>query len=464
MKKLDQAEVVARFCAAHGDKYDYSKVRFAGTKEKVEIICPEHGSFYLTAGHHMRGVECRECGRKKASGARRLGEEGFVVRAQAVHGEKYDYSKANYGVDNSEKVEIVCPEHGSFWQSPANHLSGKGCKRCADVRTGEARMLSLSDFVVAARAVHGDKYDYSKAVYLGANEKVEIVCSEHGSFWQIATNHVSQESDCPDCLLVGTSKAELDLFAFVKAICPDAINGDRSILGGREIDIYVPSLKLGIEYNGIYSHSTKFKKDVFYHQKKTDDAAAVGVRLVHIWSDEWLLNRRVIEGYLQRLLGAKQRRIFARQCEMLPVVGHDVRDFLEQNHLQGFGRGGSGVALLYQGEVVGVALVVSGELSRWCVRLGVDLVGGFSRALSRLPRPLISYCDMAKHTGDGYLKAGWVEVLRRNIPQTFYVCGKRRLSRHAGVVLAGGMSHRAIEAAGLLRLNGCSQKKFLLLH
>lgn len=462
MKRLTQADVIARFKATHGDKYDYSNVKYSGNKVAVEIVCPEHGTFTQAPEKHAAGNECPTCGRTKAAASKRLGTTGFIEKARAVHGGKYDYSKAIYGNDNEVNVEIICPDHGSFWQQPNNHLSGKGCKKCADIRTGEARMNSTEDFIEAACRVHGDKYDYSKAAYISAGDKVEIICPEHGSFWQIATNHVSQESDCPKCLLAGTSKLEIDLFEYVKSICPDAINGDRKILAGREIDIYVPSLKIGIEFNGLYSHSTKFKKDVWYHQKKSDDAGAAGVRLIHIWSDEWLFNRNVIEGYLARILGVEQRRVFARQCEVVAVEGRDVREFLEHNHLQGFGRGGAGVVLKLGDETLAVALVVDGELSRWCVKLGVNLIGGFTRALAKLPRPLISYCDMAKHTGEGYVASGWNEVDRRNIPQTFYVRGKHRLSRQAGVKLAGGMSHDAIANAGLLRLNGCVQKKFLL--
>lgn len=462
MKRLTQTDVITRFKATHGDRYDYSRVKYSGNKIAVEIICLEHGVFTQAPEKHAAGNDCPACGRIKSAASKRLGTEGFIEKARALHGDKYDYSKVIYGADNEVNVEIICPEHGAFWQQPNNHLSGKGCKKCADIRTGEARLNSKEDFIEAASRVHGDKYDYSKAIYLSANEKVEIVCPEHGSFWQIATNHISQESDCPKCLLSGTSKMEIDLFEFVKSICPDAINGDRKLLGGREIDIYVPSLKIGIEFNGLYSHSTKFKKDVWYHQKKSDDAAALGIRMIHIWSDEWLFNRKVIEGYLERLLGVTQRRVFARQCEVVAVTGVDVREFLELNHLQGFGRGGAGVALKIADEIVGVALVVDGELARWCVKLGVNLVGGFTRAMAKLPRPLISYCDMGKHTGEGYLASGWLEMNRRNIPQTFYVRGKRRLSRQAGVKLAGGMSHEAIANAGLLRLNGCVQKKFIL--
>jgi len=462
MKKLTQADVITRFKATHGNKYDYSRVKYSGNKVGVEIVCPEHGPFTQSPEKHAAGNECPTCGRAKSSASKRLGTARFIEKARSIHGNKYDYRNVNYGADNEAKVEIVCPDHGAFWQQPNNHLSGKGCKKCADIRTGEAQLNSREDFIESARRVHGDKYNYSKVVYLTANDKVEIVCHEHGSFWQIATNHVSQESDCPKCLLSGTSKLEIELFEFVRSICPDAINGERKILGGREIDIYIPSLKFGIEFNGLYSHSTKFKKDIWYHQKKTDDAATLGVRLIHIWSDEWLFNRYVIEAYLARALGVEQRKVFARRCEVVAVEGRDVREFLEHNHLQGFGRGGTGVALKLNDEVLAAALVIDGELSRWCVKLGVNLVGGFTRALAKLPRPLISYCDTAKHTGAGYLTSGWKEVNRRNIPQTFYVSGKRRLSRQAGVKLAGGMSHNAIEKAGLLRLNGCVQKKFLL--
>lgn len=61
---------------------------------------------------------------------RRLTQEEFIERARRAHGDKYDYSKVNY-VNSATKICIICPEHGEFWQTPMNHLSGSNCPVCA---------------------------------------------------------------------------------------------------------------------------------------------------------------------------------------------------------------------------------------------------------------------------------------------------------------------------------------------
>lgn len=450
----------ARAREKHGDKYDYSNARWEGSKSKVKIICPEHGPFMQAPDKHYAGGGCPECGKRCVAEAKRLSTESFILKAGQVHGKKYTYTKSIY-LDSITTLVITCPEHGDFEQQPANHLGGKGCKNCADIRTGDSQRNNVADFIDAAYLKHGDKYDYSKVIYKNLNDKVIITCPKHGDFAQCCNNHISQGSDCPKCASgYGPSKPEVELFDFVKALCPDAVQSDRNVLSGKEIDILIPSLNIGVEFNGIYYHSTMFNPDLFYHQKKTDQAREKGVRLIHIWSDEWLEKPELIKGYLRRILAGASRKVGARQCEIVSTTGAEQRDFLNANHLQGVGRGGSGFALRYQGEVLAVALVIGNELARWCVKLDTDIVGGFSRVMRRFKSGLFSYCDTAKHTGEGYLKSGWKEVDRRNIPQTFYVKGQQRISRQAGVLLAGGMGKAQIEAAGLLRLNGCRQLKF----
>jgi hypothetical protein len=355
---------VERAHAKHGDAYDYSKVIWVNSKTKVEIICPEHGSFWQTPGHHYQGCGCPECGKLKSADGRRFDTETFIEKARAVHGDDYDYSHVTYGNDNTCKVEIICPEHGVFTQRPLSHLSGQGCKKCGDLRTGGAQSLSAEEFFAKAREVHGDVYDYSRSIYRGGVRRLTIVCPEHGEFEQIASNHIYQGSGCPSCTTPGTSKLEIEVFEYVSSICSDAVSGNRSVLGGKEIDVLIPSLGIGIEFNGIWHHSTAFNQDRTYHQKKTEAAANVGIRLIHIWSDEWLLKKDVVKGYLRRVLGCPQHKIWARKCELVPTTGAEQRAFLEANHLQGMGVGGSGFALVHGGEVVAVGLRIGNELAR----------------------------------------------------------------------------------------------------
>jgi hypothetical protein len=117
---------------AHGDKYNYSEVDYKNALSKVKIICPVHGFFHQTPASHVRGIACSKCSDLIAADKRRLSTDEFIARARVVHGNKYDYSSADY-VTSHSKVKIICPEHGSFWQSPATHTMGNkaGCPGCA---------------------------------------------------------------------------------------------------------------------------------------------------------------------------------------------------------------------------------------------------------------------------------------------------------------------------------------------
>ena len=98
-----------------------------------------------------------------------------------MHGDKYDYSLVVY-VNNDAKVTIVCPEHGPFKQTPNIHLRDSGCSRC--VKCFDSRRSNTDEFIVKARSVHGDKYDYSLVEYTRVNQKVTITCQTHGLFDQ----------------------------------------------------------------------------------------------------------------------------------------------------------------------------------------------------------------------------------------------------------------------------------------
>ena len=124
IRKTTTEEFIKRAKEIHGDKYDYSKVEYKNPTTKVCIICPEHGEFWQTPNAHLNKQGCPKCGKKL-----KLTTEEFIKKAREIHGNKYDYSKINY-INNRTPICIICPEHGEFWQTPKNHLRGQGCKKC----------------------------------------------------------------------------------------------------------------------------------------------------------------------------------------------------------------------------------------------------------------------------------------------------------------------------------------------
>ena len=139
---------------------------------------------------------------------KKLTSDEFIKRAKEVHSNRYDYSKVNY-INYHTKVCIICPEHGEFWQEPANHLSGQNCPKCASIEVHTNQSNGKDVFIQKAKEVHNDKYDYSKVNYINNHTKVCIICPEHGEFWQKPLKH-TQGKGCPYC--GGTKKLTTEEF------------------------------------------------------------------------------------------------------------------------------------------------------------------------------------------------------------------------------------------------------------
>ena len=192
-RRSTTGEFITRAREIHGDRYDYSLVKYVNAQTKVKIICPEHGVFEQTPSEHLRKQGCPYCG-----GTKKLTVKDFITRACEIHGGKYDYSLVDY-INAMVKVRIVCPKHGIFEQTPNSHISIKaGCPKCA----AEQKQLTTGEFIQRAREVHGDKYDYSLVEYFGNQTKIKIICPEHGVFEQTPSNHLLGHG-CPQCAKTG---------------------------------------------------------------------------------------------------------------------------------------------------------------------------------------------------------------------------------------------------------------------
>lgn len=130
----------------------------------------------------------------------------FIDKAQQLHGNKYDYSQVEY-INSRTKVNIICPKHGVFEQLPSSHLQGNGCPKCAREWSDEhrrhhtessrkSRGMTTEEWIARARAVHGDKYDYSRTIYVNQRTDVAIICPKHGLFTQKADSHIRGVGCC----------------------------------------------------------------------------------------------------------------------------------------------------------------------------------------------------------------------------------------------------------------------------
>ncbi len=181
----------------HGDRYDYSEAVYTGARNKIKIICSDHGAFFQNANGHTNGQGCRHCARIAIVKSQTHTTESFIEKAKSVHGDKYDYSMSDY-IHNKKKIIIICKVHGEFLQAPSGHLTGQGCQSCGCEKSRISRLSSTDEFIKKANIVHAFKYEYTDVIYDGHTKKVIITCLDHGNFNQTPEDHLSGRG-CPHC-------------------------------------------------------------------------------------------------------------------------------------------------------------------------------------------------------------------------------------------------------------------------
>lgn len=197
-----QEQIIQDFIKIHGDAYDYSLVKYTGSREKVIIICKIHGIFEQKPVVHLQGSGCKICGQTRNINSIKKTTKWFIEKSKNIHGDTYLYDLVDYKRANI-KVDLICKIHGVFAQTPSLHLKGSGCPKCGIKKNAEARRTDLSNFEKKARAIHGNKYDYSLVDYVNNQTKVKIICPVHGIFDQFANNHLAGKG-CHQCK--GTKK------------------------------------------------------------------------------------------------------------------------------------------------------------------------------------------------------------------------------------------------------------------
>lgn len=386
-KEERKQEFINKAIKKHGNKYDYSKINYINSKTKVCIICPIHGEFYQEPSAHVRGYDCPKCSHSK-QGKRTMNTDIFIRKSKKIfgnkytyentkyvnadtkicitcpehgdfymmpfnhitskqgcpkcvgrnlttqeiielfkqaHGNKYDYSKVIYDKAKS-KVEIICPVHGSFFQTPQKHIDGQGCPKCAGTQK-----LTTEEFIARSKQVHNSKYDYSQVKYINNHSKIKIICPIHGEFWQMALNHM-KGCGCPKCVN-RSSKDEMRINDFLNKYVSTETTV-RNVIHPYELDIYIPNKRVAIEYDGLYWHNDK-NVDNNYHLMKTELCEKQGIQLIHIFEDEWMFHTDIVKSKLKDSLNLKMiNEISTSDCRVKEITNSNIiLTFLEENSL-----------------------------------------------------------------------------------------------------------------------------------
>lgn len=345
--------------------------------------------------------------------------------------------------DKLQKETFVCPECG--WETyDVNNNTGAITKHI------ESKHISVSEFIVKHPNLQFIFNKFNKNVQLNeylSNNNNNVTCLIcDGKFKTITNTHIETHGITLDDYKVKfnnpplvskdltekyvtnlinissdnityRSKAEIEICKFLEendikySVC------DKKILNGVELDIFIPKYNLAIEYNGLYWHSEKQGKGKYYHIDKTNKCLEKDIRLIHIFSDEWLNKSDIIKSRLKHLLNLELEKIYARKCSVGYITKEEKTEFLNDNHLQGNDKSDIFIGLKYNGILVSVITFGSlrkslgatkkenqYELYRFATK---NVVGGFSKLFSFFiknhnPDSIITYADRNWTPSDNY--------------------------------------------------------------
>lgn len=483
---------------------------------KVTWRCPVPGHPDWTATVYARtthGTGCPSCsGRIIVAGSTDLATTHPELAAQLQ-----DPSLATrIGKGHDGHVEWVCsadPNH--IWtSSPTNRVKGVGCPICANklILPGDNDLATTHPELAARLRDPAD----AKTVSIGTKTKLRWLCPvDENHEWLMAPSRFlsPQPGGCTECSKNGRSSAEAELFGIIRALLPghDIIRNDKTALPGRrELDILIPAKGVAIEFNGVYWHSEAAIDDPAYHAEKSQLAAEAGLRLIHIWEDDWAHKRNIVIRGLAHRLGATNRlpfaipdidpalaqTVYARTLHVKTIQGTEARAFWRDNHIQGpvgspyyVGlrdeegrlRALLGVGATNHGSRAAAAPGVW-DIQRYATAGAVP--GGFTRLLAHATRLLEAHGEIVRtwtsfsndDVSDGgmYVAAGFT-VDKKQRPSYSYVGGRtgwRRVHRsrytrstfetRSDLVYEPGWTEReAARANGLLRIYDAGKTRWV---
>ncbi len=259
------------------------------------------------------------------------------------------------------------------------------------------------------------KPDFDVDAYVVVETVLKWICTQCNTKFtdHLDNGHIPRCKKCyPNKNNSGVSFLEEQLFDSILA--NNKIKSDRTILNGKELDIYIPEHNLAIEFNGIYWHSELNGKDKNYHLNKTMQCEEKGIQLIHVFENEWLTKKDIVLSIIHSKMNIFSKRLYARQCTVKEISKAEKIHFLEENHLQGDDKSSIKIGLFYNSELVGVMTFDISQqninnqyvMHRFCSKLNYQIIGGASKLLNYFvknhnPDSIITYADR-RYSNNGF--------------------------------------------------------------
>jgi len=390
------------------------------------------------------------------------------VYKQKVKKTKLDrYGCENY--NNIEKVKSTCLERYGV----DNVLKDPSIRS----NINHKHKIERFGFIKNYCEVRNIKPLFSESEYSGYSfkNKYQFMCNKCNKLFETDVyrlNHIF----CSYCNPVDKDTIENELYHFVKSIVGDDVfvkRKDRTILNGKELDIYIPSKNLAIELNGLYWHSengNNIKKH--YHLNKSRSCISKGIRLIHVFENEWVHKKEIVKSVLNYLLKNNITKIYARDCDLKLVGENEKNLFLDSNHLQGKDKSSIQYGLYHHNELVSLMTFVKSrfdkkiqyEMYRYCNKLNTSVVGAASKLFNRFikdhsPKSIVSYSDKRYFDGIVYQKLGF-RFIENTTPNYWYISpdykflyNRMNFQKHKLVKLMNNYDHSLTEWKNM-QLNG----------
>lgn len=269
-----------------------------------------------------------------------------------------------------------------------------------------------------------------------------------------------------------SSANQLAIEKFVQSLGMTTKLNDRSAIHPYELDVFVPDIKFAVEHDGLYYHSEEFIQDPDYHQKKTDSCKSVGIKLLHVFEDEWEEKREIIESIIRAKTGTIQKKINARDCIVKELTSLQRREFLNTNHLEGDTKAVIAYGLFKEDQLVSVISLRRAfhkkwqnhiEIARFANSLNTVVRGGLGKLLKAVKSwcrannvaSIMTYVDERFGDGHGYMSLGFTKT-GTTIPRFWWTTGNKRFNRFKVRATATATERENAEFAGVQKIYGCS--------
>ena len=465
---------------------------------KLKVYNKEHYGVEYYSQHPDRNEKVRKTSMEKYGTEHFSKSEYFKPMVSKTNLEKFGYENPfmdkdrikkifndKYGVDHPSQVKEI---YERMRKSTKESTGYEFALSSPDIRE---KIKETNDIRYGGHPMKNDDIRYINSIiardkdcisYDGNN--ISTFKCDNGHNFQISsdTYHNRIRGFLPLCTICypiseNVSIKELELLKFIKSIHDNVIGSYRD---GLEIDIYLPELKIGFEFNGLYWHSNQ-QKDKNYHINKTNHFRERGIRIIHIWEDDWDNKRDIIKSQIKNWIGKTDTKIFARKCEIREVSDKKlVREFIDNNHIQGYVNSFKRIGLYFNNELVSLMTFDNFEgrkkmedggwnLSRFCNKLDTNVVGGASKLFkyfikSEFPKRIVSYADKDWSVGGIYDMLGFTKISESK-PDYKYIVDNKRVhkSRYRKSKLNTNLSEsKFMEISGIGKIYDCGKIKFEL--